>query len=173
MQFLHIHYLEWSGRSIRFCFFFLVSKMLWITLLLCICVLTFNYVWRKRKFYYLSWHMKGPIAFPFIGNAWMFLNSSSTIYLQTVYKSIYIEWMSMVFIGTINIISMMGHKYGSLTRFWLGTKLLVYINSPEDMETLINAEIQDKGDVYDNISDLIGGHGLLSLNGKSIFNYWK
>lgn len=71
--------------------------------------------------------------------------------------------------GTINIISKLGHKYGSLSRFWLGSKLLVYINSPEDMESLLNSDEQDKGDVYDNISDLIGGHGLLSLNGKNIF----
>lgn len=34
------------------------------------------------------------------------------------------------------------------------------------METLINSELQDKGNVYDNVSDLIGGHGLLSLNGN-------
>jgi len=58
-------------------------------------------------------------------------------------------------------------KYGSPARFWLGSKFLVCINSPAEMETVINAEIQDKGDVYDTISDLIGGHGLLSLNGNS------
>ncbi|XP_037030675.1 cytochrome P450 4C1-like [Bradysia coprophila] len=117
-------------------------------LVLCVIILVVNYVWNKRKFYYLSWHLKGPIAFPFIGNAWMFLNPSC---------------------GTINLISKLGHKYGPRIRFWLGSKLLVYINSPEDMETLINSNIQDKGTVYDSVSDLIGGHGLLSLNG----NDWK
>lgn len=62
---------------------------------------------------------------------------------------------------------MFGQQYGSLSRFWLGSKFLIYINSPEHMEALINSEIQDKGNVYDNISDFIGGHGLLSLNGKT------
>lgn len=34
------------------------------------------------------------------------------------------------------------------------------------MEAVLNLDVQDKGNVYDNISDFIGGHGLLSLNGK-------
>ncbi|KAJ6637206.1 Cytochrome P450 4C1 [Pseudolycoriella hygida] len=116
--------------------------------LFCTFILTLSYLWKRRKFYCLSWNMKGPIAFPFVGNAWMFFNSSKE---------------------TINIISMLGNKYGSLSRFWLGTKFLVYINSPEHMEILLNSDTQDKGNVYDNISDLLGGHGLLSLNG----NAWK
>lgn len=73
----------------------------------------------------------------------------------------------MISTGTINLISKIGQKYGSLTRFWLGSKLLVYVNSPEHMETLINHHTQDKGTAYDGVSDLIGGHGLLSLNGKT------
>lgn len=77
-----------------------------------------------------------------------------------------------VLVGTMNIISNLGHKYGSLSRFWLGSKLLVYVSLPEHMETLLTSEVQDKGDVYDNIADLMGGHGLLNLNGNNFLCCW-
>lgn len=39
------------------------------------------------------------------------------------------------------------------------------------MAMLVKSELQDKGNVYDNISDMIGGHGLLSLNGNVFWCY--
>ncbi len=140
--------------------------MLWIVqaVLLVIFAFAFTYLWSRRKIYYLSWNMKGPIAYPFIGNAWMFLNPSCgnlKLFKLKVNVSMYFHRP-----GTINLISKLGQKYGSLSRFWLGSRMLVYMDSPEDMETLIKSDIQDKGGLYDNISDFIGGHGLLSLNGK-------
>lgn len=57
----------------------------------------------------------------------------------------------------------MGNDYGSLFKFWLGNKLIVYTSDAKHMETILNSpQCVEKGGLYKFFVDLIG-NGLISL----------
>lgn len=59
--------------------------------------------------------------------------------------------------------------YGSLSKIWLGPKLLVYVDTPKDIETILTSQIcLDKGNSYKFIQKVIG-LGLITLRGQQ----WK
>lgn len=47
----------------------------WIlNLLICVFIIAIiRYYWSRKHLYYLSWKLHGPLAFPFIGNAYKFI----------------------------------------------------------------------------------------------------
>lgn len=53
--------------------------MLLIIVTFLLVLLLLKYHWDRRKLYKASWIMSGPPALPFIGNALLFLNSSSML----------------------------------------------------------------------------------------------
>lgn len=59
--------------------------------------------------------------------------------------------------------------YGTTVKFWLGQKLFVYVDKPEDIETILNSQIcLDKGASYKFIENIVG-MGLITLRGQG----WK
>lgn len=41
----------------------------------CICIVICAYLWRMRTFYVASFRMRGPVAWPIVGNVFQFLGS--------------------------------------------------------------------------------------------------
>lgn len=56
-------------------------------------------------------------------------------------------------------------RKGSPAKFWLGSKLLIFINDPAQCEQVLeNTNSMDKGDLYKIIAHGVG-YGLITLSG--------
>lgn len=56
-------------------------------------------------------------------------------------------------------------NYGPMAKFWLGHRLYVNVDNPDDVKTILNSNLcLDKGDAYDFINNIVG-KGLLTLDG--------
>lgn len=120
-----------------------------LVLLLTVAVLGLvHHWWTNRKLYKLSWQMPGPVMFPIIGNAYSTLgvNNEGIFY--------YFQYLTRSFANPM--------------RFWLGTKLFIFVTQPDDMQVILNApECLSRDDVYDYIK-CFTGDGLVTLQGKSV-----
>lgn len=57
-----------------------IRTMLFIFVVTLLFVIVLKYNWNRRKLYQTSWSMTGPPALPIVGNALMFLNTSSIFF---------------------------------------------------------------------------------------------
>lgn len=65
-------------------------------------------------------------------------------------------------IGFLDVINDVSEKYGGPSKFWLGNRLLVYIDDPNHFEIILNSPTSlNKGASYDFIVESIG-HGLIT-----------
>lgn len=109
--------------------------------------------------------MNGPPALPFIGNALLFMNSSSVLW----YAAAYYLYSFILYILTeiVEKVHQLGLVYGSPFRFWLANRFLIIFNDPESIEVILNSpETMDKGDVYQFVTKVMGGDGLFTSAGK-------
>ncbi|XP_037050456.1 probable cytochrome P450 313a4 isoform X1 [Bradysia coprophila] len=124
---------------------------MWSTILATLCVLLLlRHVWYRRKFYYLSWKIQGPLSLPLIGNSLTFLDSSKVV----------------------NTTTDLMKQYKSTTpiRFWLAGHFILYFANPEDVETIMTSPHSlDKGTIYKLIHFMSGGDGLFTMGGEG----WK
>ncbi|CAH0394423.1 unnamed protein product [Bemisia tabaci] len=89
--------------------------------ILCICLtLTWGiHKWNRRHKERLASKFPGPTALPFVGNVLSLLN-------KTHYDLLW-------------IVTGYCEEYGSPSKFWLGSKLLVFITKPEDIQIILNS----------------------------------
>lgn len=65
-------------------------------------------------------------------------------------------------------------KYGALLRFWLGTRLYLFLADPRLVQSVLySQECLNRDDVYDFVSLLGDGGGLLTLKGQTWKNHRK
>lgn len=114
-------------------------------------MLVVHHYWSNREQYKLSRKMPGPLALPFIGNAYSTLGVSN----EQIYD--YLRWLTTT--------------WPTPLRFWLGPKLFVVVTAPEDMQAILNSqECLSRDDVYDYIK-CFTGDGLVTLRGTYLCTY--
>ncbi|XP_037050458.1 probable cytochrome P450 313b1 isoform X3 [Bradysia coprophila] len=122
---------------------------MWSTILATLCVLLLlRHVWYRRKFYYLSWKIQGPLSLPLIGNSLTFLDSSKVV----------------------NTTTDLMKQYKSTTpiRFWLAGHFILYFANPEETTFGATMNIQ-RGE---NRSFLESANNLMLMAGVKIFQPW-
>ncbi|KAF2885098.1 hypothetical protein ILUMI_21101 [Ignelater luminosus] len=120
-----------------------LTQNIYVTL---VFILIFNFIvwygqyhWRRRKLYVAAAKANGPLALPFVGNAFDLVGSnffSRAMKIATVYKS--------------------------PLRVWLGQKLIFVVTRPDEVEIIVNSPCSlEKDDVIQPI-DVILNNGLLT-----------
>lgn len=129
-----------------------------------------RFLWSRRKFYQLSWRMPGPIAYPLIGNAAMFLNPLGELRRQWICAVTRGLITTLIYAELMKQLDAISVQYSQWFRFWLGTRLLVMFQAPELFEVVMNSpHAMDKGAVYKIVGNSMGGNGLIT----SSDNEWK
>ncbi|KAL4707241.1 hypothetical protein ACJJTC_008322 [Scirpophaga incertulas] len=97
--------------------------------------------WTNRRLLELASSIPGPPAYPFIGNATIFLFNTK---------------------DQLNKIAKMFDEYGEYCRFWLGPELNITVKNPADIRLLLTSnKVNHKGPQYKFMIPFIGG-GILS-----------
>ncbi|XP_053691289.1 cytochrome P450 4c21-like [Sabethes cyaneus] len=85
--------------------------------------------WKNRSFYRVSAELPGPKDYPLIGCGHLFIGKSNE--------------------EQFAILNELTKKYPSPCRAWLGHKFLIFIDNPEDLQTVLNSpNCLEKADVY-------------------------
>lgn len=111
----------------------LIFSNIFYTLLIAI---VFKWLWQKRHMYVASLKLPGPIALPFIG---------CTIFMKRLWlskdgKHIYTAWLYIIsyvltsFTELIKEFSKECMKYTSPFRLWYGSKFVVVVQNPDDIQ---------------------------------------
>lgn len=107
------------------------------------------FYWKYKKILASVEHIPGPPAYPFVGNALMFIGKSTA---------------EIVKIGEDNV-----RKYGYFNRILLGPKILILVGEPEDVEAmLLHGKTIEKSEEYEYTRDWIG-EGLITSSGQKWF----
>ncbi|XP_063697224.1 cytochrome P450 4C1-like [Culicoides brevitarsis] len=100
-----------------------------------------RWYFKRRHLYYASWQLDGPLALPFIGNLFVFLNGRDRVFEST---------------------KQMLETYKAPQRFWIGPFLVVYLTEPDDLKIILNhPNALPKPFIY-SITDAWLGEGLLT-----------
>nr|XP_018900251.1 PREDICTED: cytochrome P450 4C1-like isoform X2 [Bemisia tabaci] len=119
-----------------------VTRALLTILCICLTLIWGIHKWNRRHKERLASKFPGPTALPIIGNALTLLNRTYYDLLWTV--------------------TGLCEEYGSPFKFWLGSKLLVFITKPEDIQIILNSsKTLDKDEVY-KFSEAAVGTGLVT-----------
>lgn len=111
------------------------------------------FYWKFMKVIASVSHIPGPPAYPFVGNALMFVGKST----EDITK-----------IGEENV-----KKYGHFNRILLGPKIIIFVGEPEDVEAmLIHGKTIEKSEEYEYTKDWIG-EGLITSTGQKWFTRRK
>ncbi|XP_059621809.1 uncharacterized protein LOC132265248 [Phlebotomus argentipes] len=118
--------------------------MLSSVLAICVAALLLHHFWTNRDLYRLSWIMPGPIPIPFLGNAYNLIGRSHE--------------------GLLEMLNKLVKDYPApLMRYWMGTKMYVFIKKPEDLQVILTTpECLNRDDLYEYTKTL-AGNGLLVL----------
>lgn len=145
--------------------------MISATSALCALVAFALFVWRRRKFYILSWKVDGPTAWPLLGNVGFFLDSPSKsnkrdkcFFLMLLAFIIYLNFNSLSdFVQ--NCVDLCT-KFPKWYRLWAGPHLAIFLNRPELVEMVLKSpHALDKGPMYRVFTIVIGGDGLFNSAG--------
>ncbi|XP_023014492.2 cytochrome P450 4c3 isoform X2 [Leptinotarsa decemlineata] len=110
--------------------------------------LMITYFYKNRKFYWLSWNLPGPFAFPIIGNALDFLCDDDELYDRA---------------------ASICEKYTSPLRIWLGPKFVLVITDVNLAQKVMSSyKFSRKDDIY-RFLETFDGKGLITSNGTK----WK
>jgi cytochrome P450 len=80
--------------------------------------------------------------------------------------------INFLFSEIVDVIKTMVNKYPSPFQYWLGPKLFVFTDNPDDIQILLNSpNAHSKGETYDLIKTMMGSStdGLISSTGEK----WK
>ncbi|XP_001662865.3 cytochrome P450 4C1 [Aedes aegypti] len=93
--------------------------------------------WKQRRFYQISAELPGPVSYPLIGSAHLFIGKTN-------------EELFAILNGFVK-------TYSSPCRGWLGPKLFVFIDNPEDIQVVLNSpNCLEKAEIYRFIRSLNG-----------------
>lgn len=154
----------------------------WVTFVLCTMWLT-RWMWHRRKLYILSWRMPGPVAFPFVGSALSLIFQGTYLYNRQAahfnlpYVFRFCELAASLFglfvfalctekLRFLEVISKRFDHLNSPLRIWLGTKMFLYCDNIEDVETvLMSPNCIDRDDLYQYLNEALGVNGIFTLKG--------
>nr|QZP43574.1 cytochrome P450 monooxygenase CYP4G253 [Ephestia elutella] len=122
------------------------SRLAFYPLLLLATGLWLFYRWQqKSKLYILGNQIQGPSGIPFIGNALLALGKTPSDILQLSLK--------------------LSKKYAKIARLWIGSKLIIFLTEPDDVEVILNSQVHiDKSSEYAFFKPWLG-EGLLISSG--------
>lgn len=122
----------------------MISDWLKVLLFSTTIIFILKYLWSRRKLYYISYKLPGPVGLPIIGNGLLFMCHNSEI---------------------LDRLSKLLKSFDSPTRFWLGPKFLVAFNKPKHLEKIMtSSKLAYKHEIYEFIKPLLGT-GLISDSG--------
>ncbi|XP_046828259.1 cytochrome P450 4C1-like [Vespa crabro] len=126
---------------IQFIMYFTVILIIILTILFGLYYGIVEYFLNKLHTFNIINGIPGPKAFPIIGNAHLFIGDTTAIFKQI-----------------INL----GKNYQLLWRVWIGAKLLVIVENPEYIKTVVNSpNITDKSEEYEKLKPVVS-NGLLT-----------
>lgn len=132
----------------------LVLQSLVFGFLIFLAALVASFWWSRRRLYYLAAKLPGPRGLPLIGMSYKFLT--------TDFKKIFDALMNLT------------AGYGSPGAAWLGPELLIYADTPEALQVVLNSQkCLDKSPLYDVLivkKGLLVGSGQLWRNHRKILN---
>jgi cytochrome P450 len=113
-----------------------------------------SFWWSRRRLYYLAAKLPGPRGLPFLGVAYLLINKSFT--------------------EIFNLITTITNGYGSPGAVWLGPELMVFADTPESLQIVLNSQkCLDKSPLYDVLvltKGLLVGSGELWRRHRKILN---
>ncbi|KAJ6639207.1 Cytochrome P450 4d1 [Pseudolycoriella hygida] len=74
----------------------------------------------RIRAFFMAWSMKGPFAYPLIGNGYLAFDQKPEENFQLVYE--------------------FSEKYGSIFRIWAGPQLIIILNDPKYTETILSSQ---------------------------------
>lgn len=126
----------------------LVLEALLVGLLTTIVAWYANFLWTRKRMYELADKFDGPKGFPLFGNALDFYGEEAEGQFRILHKHL------------------QGTK--SACRVWMGPYCLIFLNSPQDIQTVLNSPYcVNKSKFYDVVPNKTG---LLTAKGKTV-NY--
>jgi len=115
-----------------------------LVILICLICLLLKFIWDQRECYALARKLEGPPAFPIIGCMLSFLGNVGDNF-QKILK--------------------IAKQYASPVRVWVGPKLYLYIDRPEQVQAILNSpNCLEKEKVYKFLT-ILGGDGLITSDG--------
>ncbi|XP_049821133.1 cytochrome P450 4C1 isoform X2 [Aethina tumida] len=126
----------------------LVQPVIYFIIFILFTLILIN-IWRRRKLYILSWQLPGPVAFPLIGNALVFMCKEEDIFEQAI--------------------NVTRNYPQSPIRFWLGPKLIVLFQHVAHAERIMTStNFLTKDPIY-KFMKTFNGEGLITGSGDK----WK
>ncbi|XP_063924972.1 cytochrome P450 4C1-like [Zophobas morio] len=109
----------------------------------------FQFFWKRKRLYELSWKIPGPMHFPFIGSAYMFLHGDSSEIAKRFMR--------------------LFDEHPELSKFWMGPELVFLVSKPEYLEVILNSPgTFEKIELYKYTKPILGD-GMISAPVK----VWK
>lgn len=125
----------------------LVAQSLAFGLLIFLVAFYASFLWKRRRLYYLASKLPGPKGLPLVGQAHRFLNAD--------FKDIFDYFVAVP------------NDYPTPMKIWLGPELVVFADSPESLQIVLNSpKCLDKSPFYD---EFVLTKGLLVCGG----NMWR
>ncbi|KAL4714491.1 hypothetical protein ACJJTC_017786 [Scirpophaga incertulas] len=126
---------------------FNVTRVIFYALLLVATALWILHRWQQQtRLFKMGNMLPGPPTLPFIGNAHLALGKRPDEILKIALKY--------------------ATKYPSLGRLWMGSRLIVFITDPHDVEVILNSQVHiDKANEYSFFKPWLGD-GLLISSGE-------
>ena len=124
---------------------------------ICLVIFLLLRTWKRRYIYYRAAKVKGPFPLPVIGSTYVLWGHTQGRYGHII--SLDHESLSDLLEGLIRL----NKKYGSLYKFWTGTKLCFFASKPEEVQIVLNSCAEKYQDM--KYLNPVFGKGLLTLLG--------
>ena len=121
---------------------------------LCLVAFYAKFLRNRRRLYKLAAKIPGPQGLPLIGSAHRFMNKD--------FKQIF------------EVLVTITKGFGDVAKLWLGPELLIFVESPESLQIVLNSQkCMDKSPLYDILllcKGLVVGNGQLWKHHRKILN---
>lgn len=142
------------GFYLRHMRMMLVLQSLVLGFVICLVAAYVCFQWRRRRLHYLAAKLPGPRGLPLLGMAHKFFTGD--------FKKIF------------HVVTTITDGYDSPTSFWLGPELIVFAETPETIQIVLNSQhCIDKSSLYKTFSlekGLVVGGGKLWKSHRKILN---
>lgn len=108
---------------------------------------------KNREMYALSRQLPGPLALPFIGNAYNFIGVTNE--------------------GILSVLDYLTTSFPTPLRYWLGPKFFLLVTKPADVQAVLTSQhCLNRDDVYD-FTRTYAGDGLIALKSECYFEWQR